>query len=406
MRAHGIELRCPLAQKPLPTVAPEALGFAFDDAATVAALPSRDFWETAEVGLHLKADTEEDQRSSPVLMPSGRDLAEIERALAAAIGEGRPARATWTSQGVVRQPEVSTYRLKREALAESTLKAVLSDFKLEVPLEQAPKHVRDEALASITDQLATFTTHFPVWKISRNNNIRVAAGKLNGTVLMPGEQISFNTTVGRRTIRAGFQDAGIFKNGKHDHGIGGGICQVSSTLYNAALLSDLKIVRRHNHSMPVAYLPVGRDATVDYGQFDLVLENPYPTPVAISSDVDRNSITFRVLGKPDPTMKVKIVTTGHRSWEKGFKYVEDPTVPAGKQKVVDKGSRGHVVWAYRLVTRQGQPERREYLGRSFYGGAPKLIGVRSLKAPPAPPAPRLSDVAVPASSPTIPLAQG
>jgi len=169
--------------------------------------------------------------------------------------------------------------------------------------------------------------------------------------LAPGEKLSFNKTVGRRTIENGFKLAGVYKAGKHDLGIGGGICQVSSTLYNAVLLSDLKVLRRQNHSMPVAYLPVGRDATVDYGSIDLVFENTMSTPVAISSSYTPGRLTFRVLGKKDPSISVKILSIGHRSWDTGVKTVMDPTLPAGKRLIVEKGSRGHSVSTYRLVSR-------------------------------------------------------
>src|SRR5262249_4274073 len=159
---------------------------------------------------------------------------------------------------------------------------------------------------------------------------------------------SFNGTVGRRTEKAGFQIAGVYKNGKHDFDVGGGICQVSTTLYNAALLDDLKIVERHNHSMPVAYVPLGRDATVDYGALDLEIANNSDHPIAINSEFHPGKLTFRILGKKDKSLDVKIESDGSQRWDPGTQLVSDPSLPAGKRKVIDKGSSGRQVSTYRL----------------------------------------------------------
>ena len=253
--------------------------------------------------------------------------------------------------------------------------AASGQSEITVPLMEEPKRVSDQQLGQIDEVVSTFTTHFPVRKKDRNTNIRIASGKINGYVLLPGDTFSFNTVVGKRTIQDGFKTAPVFKNGKHDMGVGGGICQVSSTLYNAALFADLQIMQRHNHSMPVAYLPVGRDATVDYGTLDLAFKNNQSTPIAISSDYEAGKLTFRILGKKDPALSVKIESSDAQTWDTGVKSVNDSSLPAGKTKVLDKGSRGHSIRTFRVVYKDGIQVAREPLGRSYYKGSVREVAV-------------------------------
>jgi len=187
--------------------------------------------------------------------------------------------------------------------------------------------------------------------------------------------------VGQRTKKAGFQLAGVYKQGKHDVGIGGGICQVSTTLYNACLLANLQIKQRSNHSMPVAYVPLGRDATVDYGSLDLIVENSTKGPIAVNSEYKPGRLTFRILGKREPGLVVKIVAGKPRAWERGSRIVADPTLKPGQHKVVDKGSRGHEVVTTRLVIKNGVVIKRERLGRSYYTGGEKIIAVAPSAVP-------------------------
>ncbi len=169
--------------------------------------------------------------------------------------------------------------------------------------------------------------------------------------------------------------AGVYKKGKHDVDVGGGICQVSTTLYNAALFANLKILQRHNHSMPVPYVPPGQDATVDYGALDLAIENNTASSIAICSEYHPGRLTFRILGKRDPGMKVKIESTGKQRWDPGTQLISDPTLPAGQKKVIDKGAAGESVKTYRVVYREGKEVRRESLGTSYYKGGQKIVAV-------------------------------
>lgn len=386
-----LKLVCEQVKNPLPEMTAGQLGVALDDIASVQPLPVQDFVgaATSVVGQGGEA-----KHFELKFKASGQSLEHLEKLVRESAGEPKKAVVKFVNGEIVRTPETSALRLKKEALTPAVVEALQGDLKVKVPVEQAPKHVPDEQLATITELVQPFTTHFPARMISRNNNIKVASGKLNGIVLMPGDHVSFNETVGRRTIEAGFQEAGVYKNGKHDHGIGGGICQVSTTLYNAALFANLGIVHRHNHSMPVPYVPLGRDATVDYGSIDLELVNTYPGPIAITSEYENGSLTFRIFGKKDPALSVKVITDGHKSWDRGIKVTQDKSLKPGTHKIVDKGSMGHSINSYRLVYKNGVLEKKESLGRSYYAGAVRLISangpyppVKLAKAPLATSAP-------------------
>jgi vancomycin resistance protein YoaR len=287
-----------------------------------------------------------------------------------------PARVFYVDGRFDIQPEKGDVAIDEKALEQKTIEAAENGgTQVTVPVIPASKRISENQLKQIDEVISTFTTKFPVRKKDRNTNIRIASGKINGFVLLPGDTFSFNTVVGKRTIQDGFKTAPVFKNGKHDMGVGGGICQVSSTLYNAALFADLHIVQRHNHSMPVAYLPLGRDATVDYGSLDMAFKNSLSIPIAISADYEPGKLTFRILGKKDPSQSIKIESEGSKTWDNGTKTVPDPSLLVGTKKVVDKGSRGHSLLTYRVVYKDGVETNREPLGRSYYKGAERVVDV-------------------------------
>lgn len=146
--------------------------------------------------------------------------------------------------------------------------------------------------------LGRYKTIFHPGEKSRTVNLKLAAAAINGQVILPGKTFSFNKTVGPRTRERGYLEATIFVSGKKEQGMGGGICQVSSTLYNAVLNSKLRVVERHTHSLPVTYVPTGRDATVSYGYLDFRFQNNGKRPVKIRAIVERNILDISFLVMP------------------------------------------------------------------------------------------------------------
>jgi vancomycin resistance protein YoaR len=376
-RKNRITLTSRLLGKKTILVSPEEIGIDLDVLASVRQAHFNTLWErTVEI---FKKELNERLVVEPIFDLSKTNLARLKGNVESTIGGRRPARAYLVGDAIQKEPEVSGSTLDEVKFKELLASAVVDKKPVDIPLVQAPKKVNDGDLDKITDVVSRFSTRFPARQYSRTSNIQNASSKINGIVLAPGERFSFNELVGRRTLKNGFKLAPVYKDGKHDIGVGGGICQVSTTLYNAALFADLKIVRRQNHSMPVAYVPVGRDATVDYGAIDLVIENNYDTPIAINSRFVPGSLTFTILGKKKEGLSVKIITSGHRSWNPGIKTVVDPTLSEGKTKVIEKGCLGHSIHTYRLVYEFGQLLRRDSLGQSFYKGGVRIVATGTKK---------------------------
>ncbi|HWP31208.1 MAG TPA: VanW family protein [Fimbriimonadales bacterium] len=286
----------------------------------------------------------------------------------------RPASVEYRDGQIFVQHEITPTRLETKEIGERILIAVRNGKdEFELPLYREAPRYPSEALNTITDVVSEFTTAFKTSQANRSANIALAASKLNGKILMPGEKLSFNETVGKRLRSEGFKLAPVYVAGRHEQGLGGGICQVCTTLYNTVLFANLEILKRQNHSMPVPYVPIGRDATVNWGSIDLVFRNSYKTPIAIVSEVKKGKLTFRILGKKDPTISVSLITTDHASWGNGVKYVFDPSLPAGKKKVIEKGSMGRRCVTWRIVRKNGKEIKREKLGVSIYKAFPRIV---------------------------------
>jgi vancomycin resistance protein YoaR len=143
--------------------------------------------------------------------------------------------------------------------------------------------------------LGEYSTEFSSGAPARNTNIKKAAGSLDNTIVMPGETFSYNETLGPTTKENGYARAQIFIRGTKSYGYGGGVCQVSSTLYNAVLEAGLEVVERHSHSLPVSYVPKGKDAATSYGSVDFKFVNNLPYPVEINASVSNNSVMCQIV---------------------------------------------------------------------------------------------------------------
>ena len=186
---------------------------------------------------------------------------------------------------------------------------------------------------------------------NRTKNIERASNKLHRRVVAPGKRFSFNRSVGNRTARRGYLPAPVLFQDKRSIQIGGGICQVSSTLYNAVLLAGLEVTERHRHSSPITYLPIGLDATVVYGYRDLKFKNPNPFPVLISTSISEETLTISILGSEKLPYEVALETQ--------VTEIESPFPGRFTEAGVE-------VLRYRLKRRGGVVLEREYLGRDYY----------------------------------------
>lgn len=218
------------------------------------------------------------------------------------------------------------------------LSALALTVRTEIPVEETEPVITDDTLASIDGVLASYQTKYSPG--NRGHNIALAAGKLNGSLVKPNGIFSFNDTVGLRTAAAGYKVAGVILDGQLADGIGGGVCQVSSTLYNAVLLAGLTPTARTSHALPSAYCPPGLDATVADGQIDLQFRNQLAHSVYLLTNADGHTLTVYILGTRA---------------DLGGKTI----------RLVSNGSRLHPS-VYRLYLAGGQVIEREFLHTDSY----------------------------------------
>lgn len=188
----------------------------------------------------------------------------------------------------------------RKKLLDDISASLNGDFKeVQLEVKTLKRTQSSERVKYCTQKLSAYTTYFSADTVERTHNIRLASEFINGAVIMPGETFSFNDIVGARTEERGFKQAKIIEGGKFVQGTGGGVCQVSTTLYNAALLSGLEIVEFHPHSLQVGYVAPSRDAMVSGNYFDLKFKNTRKTPVYIRVNCNLGSVCCTVYGEPD-----------------------------------------------------------------------------------------------------------
>lgn len=225
--------------------------------------------------------------------------------------------------------------------------------------------------ALFRDTLSNMSTWFGTSTENGQNrgiNIAIALSKIAGKILAPGETFSFNEIVGPRTEKEGYKTAHIYYQGEVIDGIGGGICQVSTTLYNAALLADLDIVERKNHMFTVGYVPQGRDATISYGGTDLKFTNSTNWPLKIEGEVTKsNQVIFKFIGtNENPGGIIEIETEILSTTEYSTVYIDDPSLEEDQTEIKQAGHTGYIVDTYKSVKQDGIVVSRTKIHTSVY----------------------------------------
>lgn len=238
-----------------------------------------------------------------------------------------------------------------------------------IPLKTLTPKVTVKTLPqeAFPDLLATYSTSFATSNYNRSTNISLATQAVNGYVLMPGETFSYNTTVGQRTAARGYKEAGVYVNGAVTTGIGGGICQVSSTLYNAVLRCNLEIVDRSNHTFEPSYVPAGLDATVSWQSPDFKFKNNRNYPIKISASSAGKQIVFNIYGlKTSDDYEVKLVSSKIATIPFSTEYKDDNSLPAGTTKVLQGGSNGCKTQTYKILYKNGTEVSRTLINSDTY----------------------------------------
>ena len=250
-----------------------------------------------------------------------------------------------------------------EALNEGRTEVFLHTFPI------FPKET-EKTLRARTQALASYTTYYDAANTSRAHYIALAASRLSGSAIGPGEEFSFNAAVGKRTRENGFEEAKVISGGEFVTGVGGGVCQTSTTLMNAALLAGLKVTESRPHSLAVGYVPPSRDAMVSDGS-DLKFVNPYDVPVYLLGLAGGGKVQFTFYGLPDGRtyeVESKVLLTAEPPAEKIVEGDEDGWIRAPKQGIASE--------SYLLVYRDGTLLSRTLLRRDTYAA---VQGIRQVK---------------------------
>ncbi len=244
-----------------------------------------------------------------------------------------------------------------------------TDGQVRLFLEEIKPKYTSAQLANAQSLLGTYKTTFSPGDNGRNTNIRTAATKINNSILYPGEVFSTNNKFGPSTYENGYRPAPVIINGKLEDDLGGGVCQVSSTLYMSVLNSELEIVERQNHSLKVSYVDYGFDATLAGDYIDFKFKNNRDLPIIVESILTNNSLTVNIYGhetrNPNRTIKLvnelveKIPATGEN-------IKQDPSLPTGERKVISAAKNGYRYKVYKLVYEGDKQVSKELINTSYY----------------------------------------
>lgn len=257
---------------------------------------------------------------------------------------------------------VDEYALIKRVIAALPQLKNQESVTVSVPLKTLSPTLTKKELDGRHAKLSSFATAYSTSQAERKHNIALAAQKLHGVTLAPGQSLSFNARVGERTQEKGFLKAKVIERGAFTEGVGGGVCQVSGTLYNAAVLAGLSVTEYHQHSLAVSYLPPSRDAMVNYGTADLVIRNDFSHPVFLTAVADGTNLRFTFYGAPTgKTYALESVITGSIPTPEPLIEQDDgtlfPTLPQGERKVLQRGKDGILSECYLLITEKGKTKR-------------------------------------------------
>lgn len=224
-------------------------------------------------------------------------------------------------------------------------------------------------------KISEFSTPLMQKSEGRLHNVRSTASTIHDLLMKPGETFDYATYIAQTEARFGFQEAPVIVNGKLVPGIGGGICQVSSTLYNAVLRAGLTIVERRHHSLPVSYVPLGQDATFAAGHINFQFRNSTDKYLLIRTSVDDRQMTVKLFGQIPIDTTYAIESHTIRMLQPEIRYVANPTLSPGKKQLISEGKPGYVVDTIRYKKQADRIISQERISLDTYAAQPTIIAV-------------------------------
>lgn len=265
--------------------------------------------------------------------------------------------------------------------AKEILKENKETYTIPLQITKPKIAVKDLGDKLFKQTLSKYTTIYDAGNTNRASNIALAAKTINGTILLPGETFSYNGTLGNTTKEKGYKEGGAYVGGKVVQAYGGGICQVSTTLYNAVLYANLEIVERYNHSYAVSYVPAGRDATVSYGGKDFKFKNTRSYPIKIVANAKNGVVSVSIAGiKEEKEYEIELTSTVLSTTPCSTVYENNSNLAEGQQKVIQKGHSGLTSIAYKIVKYNGKTISKTVLSKDTYKPMNKIVQVGTKKS--------------------------
>ena len=259
-----------------------------------------------------------------------------------------------------------------EEVVKSNTENNKGDVTLELPISVEEPKINTEDLQRINTIISSFSTNFLDDVMA--TNIKVAAAAVSGIVLMPEEEYSFNKLVGESTKEKGYVEVPVIKDNKLQPELGGGICQVSTTLHNAIIRAGILPTEITHHSMPVGYVDKGMDATIYYNLVDYKFKNTLPYPIYIDALVENNKIIFNIYSyKELENKKYEIISKVYEEIPQKIEYKKDITLDEGEEKVENLGSKGYKVKVYRKTLENKKEVKEEVICDEIYKPINKII---------------------------------
>ncbi|MGU3471475.1 VanW family protein [Paenibacillus sp. D51F] len=290
----------------------------------------------------------------------------------------------WAMLGGIAASELQDSRLpSARSLTGLKGKALLKQLGVSPVLEgrlQMKAVLPKVTLASLREEgidrlIASFTTDYSASSQGRAFNVSETARTLSGWIMKPGDVFDYGEIIRITERETGYREAPVILNGQLAPGIGGGICQVSSTLYNAVLLAGLDIVERRNHSLPVSYLPLGRDATFADGVINFRFRNSTGKHILIQTSSGDGKLTVKLYGTLSPDVKYEIRSETVRSLSPAVQLEPTSLLAPGESRVLTPGKRGYVVDTYRIRYVKGKETSRLRISRDTYKAQPEIVGI-------------------------------
>lgn len=249
-----------------------------------------------------------------------------------------------------------------------------STINIDAPVEKTSAEITASKLSSVNAKIASYSTSFSSSFFARDHNMELATESINGKLIMPGEIFSFNQCVGERTADRGFMEAPVIVGDDVESGIGGGICQVSSTLYNAILQTGISSLERTNHSLPSSYVPLGLDATVDWNDIDYKFKNTLDYPIYIEAYIENENLYVNIYSNSSLTTKKYTITSNiYDIIQSDTKVIDTPNLQPGETSVIQKGSAGYKVRVQRYAYENGLLINSETISDDLYLPVPNVI---------------------------------